>query len=434
MDPVTIGIIGVAALIVIFLLGVPVGFTMALVGVVGFMATKGADAGLSLLARDFWDTWSNYNLTIIPMFVFMGSIAFYAGMSGRLYDAAYIIFGRWRGGLAMATVVATAAFSAICGSTSATAAAMGKVAIPEMRRHGYDPGLASGCMAAAGSLGIMIPPSTIFIVYGLLTGESIGRLFVAGVIPGLLISAVFIFVVYVICSMHPEYGPAGPYFPLKEKLLAAGGFLDAVILFTLLIGGLLAGLFGPNAAGGIGAAGIICIGLVRGQLSWAGLKRGLREGLSASAMVLCIVAGATVFGKFITLTTLPQQLVTELSGTNISPMITMILILVGYFIGGCFMDSLPLVVLTVPMIFPVIRALGFNPIWFGVMIVLLVEIGVITPPVGVNVYVIKGISSEVPMSDIFKGIMPFLAGLIVVCVILLIFPQIATWLPSYITY
>ncbi len=217
MDPVTIGIIGVAVLIVIFLLGMPVGFTMAFVGLIGFAAVKGPEAGLSILARDFWEVWSSYNLTVIPMFVFMGSVAFYAGMSGRLYQAAYIIFGRWRGGLAMATIVATAGFSAICGSTSATAAAMGKVAIPEMRRHGYDPGLACGCMAAAGSLGIMIPPSTIFIIYGILSEQSIGKLFVAGVVPGLILAFLFCIAVYIWTVFRPTAAPAGGRTSMKAE-------------------------------------------------------------------------------------------------------------------------------------------------------------------------------------------------------------------------
>lgn len=434
MSPLSLGIIGTIALLILFVLGVPIPWSMAIVGVVGCAIITGPESAVRILSNDFVSTFNNETLAVITMFIVMGTLAYHSGISDRLYGTTHKLVGHMRGGLAMATVLACAGFAAMCGSTTATAASIGKIALREMKKYHYNPVLAMGCVASAGTLGIMIPPSTIFIVYGLLTGESIGRLFVAGLVPGLLISTVFIFVVYMICLLHPEYGPAGPKFSLKEKLLAAGGFLDAVILFTVLIGGLLAGLFGPNAAGGIGAAGIICIGIARSQLSWAGLKRGLREGLSASAMVLCIIAGATVFGKFITLTTLPQQLVAELGSTNISPMITMIMILVGYFIGGCFMDSLPLVVLTVPMIFPVVRALGFEPIWFGVMIVLLVEIGVITPPVGVNVYVIKGISPEVPMSDIFKGITPFLVGLFVVCVILLIFPQIATWLPSYITY
>ncbi len=226
MDPVTIGIIGVAVLIIIFLLGMPVAYTMAFVGVIGFCAVKGLDAGLGLLARDFWDTWSKYDLTVIPMFVFMGSVAFYAGMSGRLYDAAYTIFGRWRGGLAIATVVATAGFSAICGSTSATAAAMGKVAIPEMRRHGYDPGLACGCMAAAGSLGIMIPPSTIFIIYGILAEQSIGKLFVAGVIPGLILAVLFCVAVYAgPCSTRPRPRPAART-TLRQKLMGMTGLLE----------------------------------------------------------------------------------------------------------------------------------------------------------------------------------------------------------------
>ena len=265
MDPVTIGIIGVAVLIIIFLLGMPVAYTMGFVGVIGFCAVKGLDAGLGLLARDFWDTWSKYDLTVIPMFVFMGSVAFYAGMSGRLYDAAYTIFGRLRGGLAMATVVATAGFSAICGSTSATAAAMGKVAIPEMRRHGYDPGLACGCTAAAGSLGIMIPPSTIFIIYGILAEQSIGKLFVAGVIPGLILATLFVLAVYAWYRFNPTSAPAGGSTSLKQKLMGVTGLLEMMVLFALVLGGMFAGLFSPTQAAAAGTAAAILIGVARGQ-------------------------------------------------------------------------------------------------------------------------------------------------------------------------
>ncbi|HOO91071.1 MAG TPA: TRAP transporter large permease, partial [Syntrophales bacterium] len=394
----------------------------------------GPESAMRLLANDFVSTFNNESLAVITMFIVMGTLAFHCGISDRLYRTAYKLVGHMKGGLAMATVLACAGFAAMCGSSTATAASIGKIALGEMDKYKYNPVLATGCVVSAGTLGIMIPPSTIFIVYGLLTCESIGRLFVAGIIPGFIITAVFAMVVSIICKINPSYGPAGPASSFKEKIVALGGFLDAVILFTLLIGGLLVGWFGPNAAGGIGAAGILAIGIVRKQLSWNGLKQGLKEGLVASSMVLCIIAGATVFGKFITLTTVPQMLVTLLGEASVNPTVTILLILAGYFVGGCFMDSLPLVVLTVPIIFPTIISLGIDPIWFGVMIVLIVEIGVITPPVGVNAYVIKGLVPEVPLSDIFKGITPFLAGLLFVVFILMLFPRIATWLPSYVTY
>ncbi len=434
MDPVTIGLIGVAVLVVIFLLGMPVGFTMAFVGVVGFMVTKGPNAGLRLLASDFWDTWSSYSLTVIPMFVFMGSVAFYAGMSGRLYDAAYILFGRWRGGLAMATVVATAGFSAICGSTSATAAAMGKVAIPEMRRHGYDPGLACGCMAAAGSLGIMIPPSTIFIIYGILSEQSIGKLFVAGVVPGVIMALFFIVAVWVWARFNPTSAPAGGSTSLRTKLLGLTGLLEMAALFALVLGGLFAGLFSPTQAAGVGTAAAIVIGVARRSLNLTRFWLAIKDTLLITAMIMTIVAGATVFGHFMAVTGIPGAVSDFLGGLPVPATVVMILILAMYLIAGCFMDSLAMVTLTVPILYPTVVRLGFDPIWFGVIIVLVVEMGVITPPVGINVYIIKGVAPDVPMGRIFKGASAFLVGMVILAVLLLIFPIIATWLPSFVTY
>ncbi len=268
MDPVIIGIIGIVVLVIVFLLGMPVGFTMGFIGLVGFCIVNSLSSGLSMVSRDFFDTFSNYNLTVIPMFVFMGSVAFFSGMSGRLYDASYILFGRIRGGLAMATVAATAGFSAICGSTSATAAAMGKVSIPEMKRFGYDDGLATGCIAAAGGLGILIPPSTIFIIYGILVQQSIGKLFISGVIPGLIMAVIFIITVYILCRFNNKLAPAGVQTSWKQKITGLTGVLEMLVLFALVIGGLFAGFFSPTQAGAAGTAGAVAIGLFRRQLSW----------------------------------------------------------------------------------------------------------------------------------------------------------------------
>jgi len=434
MYPVTIGIIGIVVLIVIFLLGMPVAFTMAFMGTIGFMVVKGADAGLGILARDFWDTWSSYSLTVIPMFVFMGSVAFYAGMSGRLYDGAYTLFGRMRGGLALATVVATAGFSAICGSTNATAAAMGKVAIPEMRRHGYDPGLACGCMAAAGSLGIMIPPSTIFIIYGILSEQSIGKLFIAGVVPGLILAFLFCLVVYAWAMFNPTSAPAGGSTTLKQKLMGLTGLLEMVFLFALVLGGLFAGLFSPTQAAGVGTAAAIVIGLIRRTLNLRKFWLSIKDTLLISAMIMTIVAGATVFGHFMAVTGIPSAAADFLGGLPVPPIVVMILILVMYLVAGMFMDSLAMVTLTVPILYPTVMRLGFDPIWFGVIIVLVVEMGVITPPVGINVYIIKGVAPDVPMGQMFRGASLFLVGMIVLAALLLIFPILATWLPSFATY
>jgi C4-dicarboxylate transporter DctM subunit len=434
MNPVTVGIIGICVLIVIFLLGMPVGFTMAMVGLAGFSLLVTTQAGFSMLARDIFATLSSYSLTVIPMFIFMGAIAYASGMSRRLYDAGYVIFGQRRGGLAIATIAACAGFAAMCGSTNATAAAMGRVALPEMKRYKYDDSLATGCVAAAGSLGIMIPPSTIFIVYGILTEQSIGKLFVAGVLPGLLLAALFIAVVFFLCRRNPNLAPTGAPTSWKEKIDGITGMIEMLALFVLVIGGLFLGLFSPTQAGAVGAAGALIIGLARRQLTWQGFLFAVKDTLRITCMVMVIVAGATVFGHFIAIAKIPLVLSDWVAGLPLPPMVIMGIVILMYLVGGCFMDALALITLTVPIIFPLVISLDFNPIWFGVIIVLITEMGVITPPVGVNVYVIKGIAEDVPLETIFKGITPFLIALVVAAIILVAFPQIATFLPSFTRY
>jgi C4-dicarboxylate transporter DctM subunit len=434
MDPIVIGLIGIAVLVIVFLLGLPVAFTMGLIGLVGFCIVNSPASGLSILARDFYDTFSNYNLTVIPMFVFMGSVAFFTGMSGRLYDSSHILFGRLRGGLAMATIAATACFSAICGSTSATSAAMGKVAIPEMRRYGYDDGLSTGCVAAAGGLGILIPPSTIFIIYGILVQESIGKLFISGVIPGIILACIFIITVYIMCRLNPNIAPVGAQTSWKEKLAGLTGVLEMLVLFGLVIGGLFAGFFSPTQAGAAGTAGAIVIGLIRKNLSWRNFWAAVKDTLNITAMIMCVVAGAIVFGHFMAVTGMPAFISDFVGSLQVHRLVVMGLIVLMYLIAGCFMDSLALIMLTVPILFPLVMKLGFDPIWFGVIIVLVTDMGVITPPVGINVFIIKGVAPDVPLWTIFKGTMPFLVGMIVMTILVIFFPQLATWLPSFTSY
>ncbi len=434
MSPVTIGIIGIVVLIAIFLLRMPVGFAMAAVGLVGFSYLVSPEAGLSIVARDVFHTFSSYSLTVIPMFVLMGSIAFASGMSRRLYDAGYSLLGRLRGGLAMATVVGCAGFAAICGSTNATAAAMGRVSLPEMKRYNYADSLATGSVAAAGSLGILIPPSTIFIIYGIMTEQSIGKLFVAGVFPGLLLASLFIIVVALVCWRDPSLAPTGAATNWKEKIAGLTGISEMLVLFGLVIGGLFLGWFSPTQAGGAGAAGALLIGLVRRQLTWQGFLGAVKDALRITCMVMIIITGAVVFGHFMAVAKIPLILAAWVVGLPLPPVAIMGVIVLIYLLGGCFMDALALITLTIPIFYPAVLALGFDPIWFGVIIVLVTEMGVITPPVGVNVYVIKGIAEGVPLETIFKGILPFLGALAVAIGILMAFPQIATYLPSLAIY
>jgi C4-dicarboxylate transporter DctM subunit len=434
MSPVVLGIVAIVIMIVLFLLRMPVGFAMAFVGFIGFSLLIGLEPGMGLLARDFFDIFSSYSLTVIPMFVLMGALAFTTGISSRLYKAGYTLLGRFPAGLALATIAACAGFAAICGSTNATAASMGKVALPEMKKYGYDDALATGCVAASGSLGILIPPSTILLVYGILTEQSIGKLFIAGVLPGIMLAIMFGITVVLLCVRNPSIAPPGQSSTLKEKTQGILSASETLVLFLLVILGLFLGWFSPTQAGAAGAAGVVIIGIVRRTLSWKGFMEGVRDALRISCMIMVIVAGATIFGHFIAITKIPLILADWVSALNISSMAVMALIVLIYLIGGCFMDSLALITLTIPIFYPLVVQLGFDPIWFGVIIVLVTEMGVITPPVGVNVYVIKGISQGVPIETIFKGIFPFLATLVVAVAILMAFPIIATYLPSFMLY
>ncbi len=434
MTGTTVGIIGIALLILLFLLRMPVAFAMALVGFAGFSYLTSADAALHLLARNIFDTFASYPLSVIPMFILMGTFAYGAGISQRLFKTTYTWIGHLRGGLTIATVFASAGFGAICGSSTATAATMGKISLPEMKKYHYDDALATGTVAAAGTLGILIPPSTVLIVYGILTEISIGKLFVAGIVPGIILSIFFAVTVGLLCWRNPSIGPPGPSFSWKERLRSMTGIIEAVILFVLAIGGLFAGLFSPTQAGAIGAGGALIIGLARRQLSWQKFIESAKEALRTSCMVLFIIMGAVVFGHFMAVSRIPFVLAEWLGGLPIPPMAVMAVIVFIYFIGGFFMDSMGLIVVTVPIFFPIVMKLGFDPIWFGVIIVLVGEMGVITPPVGVNVFVIKGIAPDIPLQVIFKGILPFLGALIVFTILLMFFPKIATFLPSLVSY
>lgn len=434
MNPATVGIIGIFILLILFCLGMPVSFVMALVGFAGIAVLSGIVPAFSTLSRDIFEQFSSYPMSVIPMFIIMGTFAHASGISRRLYDAGYAWFGQYRGGLTMATVLACSGFAAICGSTTATAATMGKIAIPEMKRYKYDDALATGTVAAAGTLGILIPPSTIFIVYGLLTEESIGKLFVAGVLPGILLTVLFILTVYFITWRNPDLGPAGPPTTMRFKLKATSGLLETLLLFLFVIGGLFLGWFSPTQAGAMGAIGALIIGLARRELTLIRFIEASKDGLRTACMVIFIITGATIFGHFMTITRTPFMLADWMAGLDLPSLAIIGIISLIFFIGGFFMDSLPLTVLLVPIFYPLLVNLQIDLIWFGVIVVLLAEMGVITPPVGVNVFVIKGIAPDVPIEHIFKGIFPFLAALIICLILIVVFPQIATFLPDLASY
>jgi C4-dicarboxylate transporter DctM subunit len=430
MNLLTIGIIGIIALVVLLYSKMPVGFAMAFLGFIGFGYVVNFDAAASLLARDVWDVFSSYNLTVIPLFVFMGQIAFYAGISRRLYDSAYVLLGHRRGGLAMTTVGACAGFAAICGSTNATAATMATVALPEMKRYGYDMGLATGTVAAAGSLGILIPPSVIFIVYGILTEQSIGKLFAAGILPGILLCFLFLMTIHLRVRKNPSLAPPGPKTGFREKIRSFAGILEALVLFLLVMGGIFFGFFTPTEAAAVGAFMTLLIAIIRRQLRWMDFIQSLADTTKISCMIMVIVTGAVIFGHFMAITRLPYTLANYVGSLPLGPHAIIGLIILVYLVGGCFMDALAMIMLTIPIFFPVVQTLGFDPIWFGVVIVLVTEMGVITPPVGVNVYVVYGVARDVPLETIFNGVYPMLLALLVCNLLLILFPQIALWLPS----
>ena len=431
MSPTTIGLIGLAILIIVLFSRMPVGFVMALIGVLGFSYVVSWEAGLRIMAKDFFGIFGSYSLTVVPLFILMGQVTFHAGISSRLFDTAYKFVGHLPGGLAMATVGACAGFAAVCGSTNAAAATMATVAMPEMKRYKYGEVLSTGTVAAGGSLGILIPPSVIFIIYGILTEQSIGKLFVAGVVPGILLSALFGLTIYIWVRLRPEIAPRGPKTTFKEKLVSLGGVGETLILFILVMGGLFIGFFTPTEAGAIGAGGAIVLGFVRRRLTWKGFIKALFESTRISCMVLVIVAGATVFGHFLAITRIPYALATWVSELALPNFGIMAFIILVYLVGGCFIDALALILLTIPIFYPVVTNMGYNPIWFGVIIVLVTQMGVITPPVGVNVYVVHGVVKDVPLESIFKGAFPFLVALILCALILIPFPQIALFLPSF---
>ncbi|MCZ7565046.1 MAG: TRAP transporter large permease [Burkholderiales bacterium] len=429
MSPEAAGAVGIVALLILFLIRVPVAFAMAFVGFVGLIYLSGTDAALAILSLDVFETFTSYPLSVIPMFILMGSFAHASGISQRLFSATYTWVGSLRGGLTMATVLACAGFAAICGSTAATAATMGKIALPEMKKYKYDDTLATGTVASAGTLGVLIPPSTVLIVYAILVQESIGKLFIAAIVPGIILSLLFVATVAILCARDPGLGPPGVATTWAAKLKATKGIIEALILFFLTIGGLTLGWFGPTQAGAVGA-GALLIGLARRKLTWKNFVESGKDGLLTSCMVLFIIAGAVVFGHFMAVTTIPFQLADWVGDLPLHRMAVMVIIVLIYFAGGFFMDSMALIVVTIPIFFPIVQKLGFDPIWFGVMIVLISEMGVITPPVGVNVFVIKAIAPEIPLGQIFKGIFPFLYTIILLTVVVLFVPEIATFLPN----
>jgi len=424
--------IGFVSLFALMMLRVPVGIAMGTVGVLGFGYMVG-DMGpaLRLLAQSPIRTATDAEFAVIPLFLLMGAFASSSGMSRELFRASNTFLGHLRGGLGIATIAACGGFAAICGSSVATAATFSKVAYPEMRQYGYPQSFATGVIAAGGSLGIMIPPSTVFAVYGLITEQDIGKLFIAGVVPGILAVGMYILTINVIAFVRPGYLPKTPWHSWSERFAALRDIWAVVLLFAFIIGGLYAGMFTATEAAGMGAAGAFIIAVLRRKLSHEEFMRSLIESLRTSASVFTILIGALIFGYFLTITQTPQKITEILTGLGLGPYGVLVLIMLMYLVLGCIMDAMAMIILTIPIVFPVIKALGFDPIWFGVIIVMTVELGLIHPPVGMNVFVIKSVVKDVKLSTIFYGVMPFVLTDILRLAILIAFPILATWLPSH---
>jgi tripartite ATP-independent transporter DctM subunit len=428
-----VGIAGIVALLLIlFFLGIPVGFAMGIVGFFGFCYLVSFKAGLNMVSSVLWDTFSKYGLTVIPLFIFMGQIAFYSGVNEKLYNAAYKWVGQIRGGLAMATIMACSAFAAICGSNAATAATMTTVALPQMNKYKYEPMLSTGAIACGSTLGVVIPPSVVLIIIGLSTEQSIAKLFYGGIGAGICLAILLMLTVYILCSIYPEWGPVGPKTSFMEKIRALTGAFEMATLFLLVMLGLYFGFFTPAEAGAAGSFFAVIISVVQGRLSWKGFLNSVTDTLRISCMVIMIVAGAVMFGRFLTVTRIPFDIAAWVIELPVPNMVIMMIIFAIYIVGGAVMDALALLLITIPIFFPVAKQLGYDPIWFGVTITVVTTLGAVTPPVGATTYVVGGMAKDVPLEDVFKGVAFFLPAYIVCVLLLMVLPEIVTFLPSLI--
>jgi tripartite ATP-independent transporter DctM subunit len=433
MDPLTIGISGTVLMLILFFLGVPIGFAMAIAGIVGFAYVVNLPAAMNLVASDIFGQFSSYSFSVLPMFILMGCMAFAAGIGRKAFDVAYVIMGRLRGGLIIATAIACCIFGALTGSSAATCVAIGKSAIPEMKKRNYDQTISLGALACSGTLGFMIPPSIPLAIYGIITEQSIGKLFIAGVLPGVLITVLYIITAIIFCWIRPEWGPPGEATTLKQKLKSLLGLIDALALFILVIGGLFAGLFSPTMAGAMGAAGAVAIGLTRGELTWKKFLDALKESLRLSCMIFILIVGAMIYGHFITVTGVGQGLYNFAS--HLSPLGIIILVCIIFYIMGALLDETPLLLILVPLLYPLVIKAGYDPIWFGIIITALCMVGIVAPPVATNFFVVKALAGEeVSLYTIIKGIIIFLIPLTVGLTLLIAFPVISTFLPSFMTY
>ncbi|MFY0677319.1 MAG: TRAP transporter large permease [Neptuniibacter sp.] len=419
-----IGFICIAAMLVMIAVRMPIALAMAATGFIGFSSIVAFQPALAILESGPFETLSNYSFSPIPMFILMGVFASKARMSQELFEGARTLFGSWRGGMALAGVTSCGIFSAISGSSMATAASMSRVALPEMEKNGYAQSLASGTLAAGGTLGIMIPPSIALLLYALITEQSVGEMFIAGVIPGLLGLVLYCAAIAIVVALKPDLAQPGEATSIREKLVGLKGLLPFTLIFALIIGGIYGGYFTPTEAASVGAAGTFFIALFRG-MNFAQFREAVEETLFTSAMIFFMIIGAEIFGYFLSVSRISFELVEIVDSLQLSPYMILFCVLILFVLLGCVMDSIAMLLLTVPVVYPLVQAAGFDPIWFGIIAVITVELGLITPPVGMNVFVIKSVAPDIPIKEIFKGVFPFVISDLVRLALIIAFPVLA---------
>jgi len=429
MSDVYIGLFGLAALLALFMTGIELSFAMAVIGFVGFSMVRSFESGLDLLATDVFDMFSSYGLSVVPLFVLMGQLAFNAGIAKRLYSCANKFIGHVPGGLAMATVAGASAFKAICGSAPATAATFASIAVPEMDKFGYGRKLSTGVVASVGTLGVLIPPSVALIIFGIITEQSIGKLFLAGVIPGLIIAIFFVAIIYGWCRLNPALGPKGEKSTWHERFASLPEVLWVLIIFVLVIGGLMQGFFTPTEAGSVGTMGVLVLSILKKDIGLQGFIKSLGESLRTACMVLVLVTCSAIFGHFLTVTKITLLASDWVASLPLNRYIIIVLIVLIYQVGGSFIEDFAFLMIATPIFYPAVMKLGFDPIWFGIIIMINLGVGCVIPPMALNVFIVKNITKE-PLGVIYKGVYPFLISLFVCGALLFVFPQLATFLPN----
>ncbi|WP_017525428.1 TRAP transporter large permease [Pusillimonas noertemannii] len=425
-----IGLIGMAALLILIFARVPVAISMGIVGIFGYAAISGFDKAFVVLGSTPFEMGSAYALSVVPLFVLMGALASSAGISGQLFNSVHALFAGRRGGQALATLGAGAVFGAVCGSSLAVAAAMSRIALPEMRKAGYDDKLTTGVIAAGGTLGILIPPSIILVIYAIIAEQSVQKLFAAALVPSVLLTLFYGFVLAWLVKRHAEYAPPSPRQPWHTKLWALASMWEIILIFGVSIGGIYIGWFSPTESAAVGSFGALLLGVLRRKLSWADIQKSFVETILISSMLFLVILCAFIFSYFIVLTELPHTLVEWTRSLNASPVTIMFILIVFYLILGCFLDGIGMVLITVPVFFPLVVEAGFDPVWFGVVLVLVVELGLIHPPVGMNIFVIRAQAPEIPLSVIYLGVLPFLVAPLALLVLMVTMPQLALWFPG----